>query len=288
MALAERLDPLAEGLLGADREQDHPDARRAAPRPAARATASRVTTPLPLSLAPGHDPAHPDVGHRRGRAEPEEDPEPARAAGSRVSAPSAARTGPPSTGAISGGLVSSGSISPSRSASAGSGGMEDEARVGGVVVGDDHHRPLGVGRAELADDVVGGAPRQQLSQRPLAGREVGGDPGGAERPEQGPEQAPAAEGGDAAEGAEHGAEPERPPVGAVRAARPRSAPRRRARGTARRTHSAARRSPSEAEGRSICSSSSTSPRSQSGPVGTTFGARPYRGPTIHSCSAANR
>ena len=131
------------------------------------------------------------------------------------SAPSAARTGPPMTGAISGGLVSIASIRPSRSASSGQRRVEDDARVGGVVVGDDDHRPLGVGRPDFADDVVGGAPRQQPPQRALAGREVGGDPAGADRAEQGPEQAPAAQRGEAAEGAEHGADPERPPVGAV-------------------------------------------------------------------------
>ncbi len=87
--------------------------------------------------------------------------------------------------------------------------------MGGVVVGDDHHRPLGVGGAEFAEHVVGGAPRQQPSQRPFPGREVGCDPGRSRGAEEGSQQAASAEGGEAPERSEGRPDPERPPVGAV-------------------------------------------------------------------------
>ena len=76
--------------------------------------------------------------------------------------------------------------------------MEDEAGVGGVVVGDDDDGALGLGVAELADDVVGGALGQDAAQAALAGREVVGDAGGADRAQRGAEQAPAAQAGDRA------------------------------------------------------------------------------------------
>ena len=162
MALAERLDSLAEGLLGADREKDHHAMSPCGVGEQPSRDGERVTTPLPLSLAPGTTPRNrcrssPRPCRARTGREPGEQPLPS-------SAPSAAMTGPARTGAISGGLVSMRSISPSRSASRGRPGGR-RARVGGVVVGDDHHRALGVGRADLADDVIGGAPWQQPAQR---------------------------------------------------------------------------------------------------------------------------
>ena len=70
--------------------------------------------------------------------------------------------------------------------------------------------------AELADDVVGGAPGQEPAQAALARREVVGDPGRAERrPAASPRRRRPRSAGDAAERAQRGADPERPPVGAV-------------------------------------------------------------------------
>ena len=40
-------------------------------------------------------------------------------------------------------------------------GVEDQAAVRGVVVGDEDQRPHSVGRAELGDDVVGGPLRKE-------------------------------------------------------------------------------------------------------------------------------
>jgi len=91
--------------------------------------------------------------------------------------------------------------------------MEDEARVGGVVVGDQDDGPLGLRRAELADDVVGGAAGEEAPQVALAGRVVGGHPGGRGGGERGAADALSPQGGDAADRPQPRADPERPPVG---------------------------------------------------------------------------
>ena len=233
VALAERLDPLAEGLLGAGREEDHPDvARRLRDQPPG--DGEEGDDAAAVVVRAGHDPPHPDVGHRRRRSEPEQDPELRQQPASASAAPSAARTGPPTTGAISGGLVSIDSIRPSRSASCGRAGWKTMPGWAAswwatiTIVRSASARP------ELADDVVGGAPRQQAPQRALAGREVGGDPGRAGAAEQRPEQAPAAEARRCRRG-RRARRRSRAATSRCRArARPRSAARRRARGACRR------------------------------------------------------
>jgi hypothetical protein len=60
--------------------------------------------------------------------------------------------------------------------------VEDDAGVGGVVVGDEDDRPRGGRVAELAVDVVGGAAGEEPAQAALPGWEVVGDPGSADDP----------------------------------------------------------------------------------------------------------
>jgi hypothetical protein len=74
--------------------------------------------------------------------------------------------------------------------------------VRGVVVGDEDDGALGLGRAELADDVIGDALGQQPAQRPFPGREVSRDPGGSGEAKDGPEQATSTQPEPAAQGAE--------------------------------------------------------------------------------------
>ena len=74
--------------------------------------------------------------------------------------------------------------------------MEDDAGVGGVVVGGDHDGTLGFGVAELADDVVGGAGRERgAAQAAAPGRELVGAPRGAERTDGGAEGSAGAQSG---------------------------------------------------------------------------------------------
>src|SRR4029077_11350793 len=83
-------------------------------------------------------------------------------------------------------------------------GVEDEAGVGGVVVGDEDDGALGLGGAQLAEDVVGGALGKDPAQAPLTGREVVGDSGRSQPAESGTEQPPAAQRRQGAERAESG------------------------------------------------------------------------------------
>ena len=132
MAFPERLHPLAEGLLGADRQQDHPEVLGRL-LDQALGEGEQGNDRGAVVVGAGHDVAQGDVGHRRRSACAEEDAELGEQprAGERAEQ---RRAGPARTGAISGGLVSLRSISPRRSAMFGSFGMEDEARMGGVVV----------------------------------------------------------------------------------------------------------------------------------------------------------
>ncbi len=216
VALAERFDSLAEGLLGAGREQDHAGRPRAAPRAKRRARASRETTAVPLSLAPG------TTSRRPMSAIAATEPRPRKRPSLDEQAPAAQRAERRQQRAADdrrhqhragvGLLDQAEAVGDQRDL-----GMEDEAGVGGVVVGDDDDGALGLGVAELADDVVGGA----LGQQPGAGaaaragsrrrcRRRRSPPArrrAARRPRS-PASAPSAP--------RRGAEPERPPVGAVR------------------------------------------------------------------------
>jgi hypothetical protein len=98
----------------------------------------------------------------------------------------------------------------------GSAGWKDQPGIGRVVVGDDDHRPPSVGGPEFADDVVGRPFAQRLAQAALAGREVIGDSGRANRAQSGTEQTAAPQRGNPAKGTQSGADAERPPVGPVR------------------------------------------------------------------------
>ena len=215
VALAERFHPLAEGLLRAGREQDHPDPLGRLGEEAL-GQGQQGDDRGAVVVGAGDDLRRPMSAIAATEPRPRKRPSLA----SRrvpVRAPSAASTGPPTTGAISGGLVSVFSIRPRRSASIGHRRVEDEPGVGGVVVGDDDDGALGVGVAELADDVVGGAPGEDPAQaslcragsrrrcrrrrsRPGASRAAGGRAAPPTAPSA-PSAAPM---------------PERPPVGAVR------------------------------------------------------------------------
>ena len=93
--------------------------------------------------------------------------------------------------------------------------MEDEPGVGGVVVGDDHHRALGIRRRQLADDVVGRALGSGRRSRRWPGGKSSAIPAAPIAPSSGAEQAPAAQASDPAERAERRADPQWPPVGPV-------------------------------------------------------------------------
>ena len=70
-------------------------------------------------------------------------------------------------------------------------GPEDQAAVGGVVVGDEDERLLGVGVAGRARDVVGRAVGEEAAEQMRAARDVVDDPRGRQQPER--RGAPAAE-----------------------------------------------------------------------------------------------
>ena len=78
----------------------------------------------------GDDLARADVGHRRDRAEAEEERRAWPAGACRSAAPSAASSGPPTTGAISGGLVSVRLDQAEAVGDLRDRGVEDEARSG--------------------------------------------------------------------------------------------------------------------------------------------------------------
>ena len=90
--------------------------------------------------------------------------------------------------------------------------------MGGVVMGHDHDGPLGVGRAELGEDVVGAALGKQTAEAALTGRQLVGDQGGrgsAGDGRKGAGEATAAPGGKPSDGAGASEQPDRPPEGAV-------------------------------------------------------------------------
>ena len=91
-------------------------------------------------------------------------------------------------------------------------GVEDQAGVGGVVVGVDDDGALGVGRPDLGHHVLGGwlgssVPAEEL----MAGGDVVGGRRGAGQPDQRPEEPSAARG----QGARRRRQPDGPPVAAV-------------------------------------------------------------------------
>ena len=235
VALAEGLDPLAEGLLGAGREQDHADVLRSAARPGAgrgragRRRRCRCRWRRGPSCASRCRPSpRPSRGRGRCRAW--------QSARRPVRAPSAARIGPPTTGAISGGLVSCPSIRPRRSASLGISGWKIRPEWAAswwatiTIV-----RSASAGPSSQSDVVGGALAPAALRRRRLPGREVVGDAGGADRAEDRAEPAPAAQ----AEQSRRARPAPRPvPAATSRCrapAQPRSAPRRRARQSARRS-----------------------------------------------------
>jgi hypothetical protein len=91
--------------------------------------------------------------------------------------------------------------------------------VGGIVVGDEDDRSLGVLGPELGEDLMSAPLRQQAPEAPasrwqlVGGERRSGRPGdGGERPRE-PAAAP---GGDSGNGAGAGEKPQRPPEGSVR------------------------------------------------------------------------
>ena len=172
---------------------------------------------MPLSLAPGTTLRGADVGHRRDRAEAEERGRAWRAARLPVSGAERRQQRarrPPAPSAA--GWCRCARSGPRRSAICGQRRVEDEAGVGGVVVGDEDDRALGVGVAELADDVVGGALGEEAAQPPLA-RAGSRRRCRRRRPRRAasPSRRRPRSASDRAERAQRGADPQRPPVGAV-------------------------------------------------------------------------
>ena len=237
--------------------------------------------PVPLSLAPGTTSRAPmcamnAAAFRRRR--------PCRGRsvrGCRAARRAATSAGPPTTGHISGGLVSL--CSKTQGALLGDGlgdrGVEEEGRVGGVVVRDEDDRPLGVRRAELGEHVVAAALRAAAAGT-AAGPAAARRRSGRRRPRRSPRRAAARRARRAAPRGRR--ERRRRPAGrsATRRCRwppapPRSGRARPASSQSRSaSHSARPRSPSEAERRSKAQSSSRRSRIQaaSGGVESRLGA----------------
>ena len=125
--------------------------------------------------------------------------------------------------------------------------VEEEAAVGGVVMGHQDHRPLGVGRPELGQYVVGGPLGQQASKAPPPRRHlVGGQRCGRRARCEGPGagEATAAHRRDAGSRADRSKRPPaRPRRSRSRRAPARSAPAKRPPAQLAASHSAASRSP---------------------------------------------
>ena len=137
-------------------------------------------------------------------------------------------------------------------------GAEDQPAVGGVVVGDEDERLLGLRVARRRRDVPGRAVAQDAAEDVRAARDVVDDPRRGEQAERG--GAPPAERGEHARGRQ---QPERQRHRADRALLLDPRGRRPAASSSPRIHSAARRSPSEAEGRSKDARCSTVARRRS-------------------------
>ena len=215
VALAEGLHPLAEGLLGAGREEDHADAGggvlgeafgrgRAGRRPRCRCRWRRGR-PCASRSRPS-----PRSSRGRGRCRAWS----VRLTGSaRRARPAAGRRSP---GPSAPGWSRSFSISPRRSAIFGSAGWKTRpewAESWWALIDD---RLLRVGVADLADDVVGGA---LAAAARAGGAGAGGKseaiPAAPSAPRAPPRRRRPRSVSDPAERAERGADPERPPVGAV-------------------------------------------------------------------------
>ena len=222
MALAEPLHTLAERFLRAGRdEQDACSFERAVAErggePDQRPDRAQVV------VGPGHDRSHPDVSHRRGRRAGERDAGGKQAAGAEDRA-GADHHRPDPDRVEQREAASRARMQPRRELERDprQDRVEDQARVGRIVVGDQHERPLGVGIADLRDHV----PRRPVGQHraaepapavaeviPQGGR---ADAGNARGERAGQQCAPrAAQRERAARGRDRVDEADRPPVAAV-------------------------------------------------------------------------
>ena len=146
VAAPERLHPLHERLLGAGGQQDHPQRRRTGSSRSERASESSTATPVRLSLAPGTTARAADVGHRGGVARAEERRR-SGAARRRPSRAPSATSQRPADGAPhrpGRGVRVLGELREAAQQRARQLGMEHQARVRGVVVGDHDDGALGV------------------------------------------------------------------------------------------------------------------------------------------------
>ena len=237
--------------------------------------------------------SRPSSRRRRARAR-----RPAAAARRRPSRPpSATSSGPPTTGNITGGGGVARSIRLREAGARRTGGTlrcEEQAPVRGVVVGDEHDRALGVGVAGLGDDVPGRAVGQRRAAEPQRARRRRRRRS-PRRPAR-PRPTRRAGGGGRARRAPRAAALSRPSghqyvpcarSSSTRASQPRSARRRSA------IHSAASRSPSEADGRSIAREVVDRPRARGASCSSEYGCSigrlrrigcaPWPRPRPHDC-----
>ena len=253
VALHEQAHPLAERLLGGGEEQDPRVLRRALrERPRDRELGDAAGA---VVVGAGHDLAGADVRHERRARRPRRTCRGRSVRGCRAARRPRPARGPPTAGHISGGLVSLLLEDPGRALADGLGDrwVEEEGRVGGVVMGHEDDRPLGVGGPDLrrarGGRCVFGSSRRKRRRPGGSSSAISAARSRAGRRGERRASAPAAAGREPGESAGARQQADRPPEGAVglrllldahRHGRPasRSAPA---------SHSAARRSPSEAD-----------------------------------------